>query len=299
MQRRQLSQHLLELERQQKWHILVHGMDEISYVSQADGKLETVYSRLSNRNQSWIGFASLHPDGKRLTLVAKLYDQRSADLIVYDIESQKQKTILSMPYLFGPRWSPDGERIAFSGRSGATGSFDLNVYELRTAKVSTIVVGELPSGEGYFDWSPDGKKFIYENVGGYIQIIDAQTKENHALGKGGSPRWCPDGKQISYHKDGEDAVVLQNVESGQNRTILVAEKAGSPTWSPDGRYITYSRLYGEISKQLQDLSKLTDTHGDLWVMDTESGVEVKLFTGNESIYPTSWGPIGLTSRVSH
>ena len=299
MQRRQLSQRLLELERQQRWHILVHGMDEISYLSEANGKLETVYTRFHHRNQSWIGFASLHPNGKRLTLVTKLYDRQSADLIVYDIAPQKQETILSMPYLFGPRWSPDGDRIAFSGRSGATGSFDLNVYELRTAKVSQIVAGELPSGEGYFDWSPDGKKIVYENVDGYIRIIDAQTKENRALGKGGSPRWCPDGKQISYHKDGEVAVVLQNVESGQSRTIFVGEKVGSPTWSPDGRYITYSQLYGDISKQLHDLSKLTDTHGDLWVLDTQSGVEVKLFTGNESIYPTYWGPIAVASAVSH
>ena len=37
---------------------------------------------------------------------------------------------------------------------------------------------------------------------------------------------------------------------------------------------------------------LTDTYGDLWVLDSRSGAEVKLFTGSESIYPTYWGIIG-------
>lgn len=299
VQRKQLTERSLELERQQRWHILVHGMDEISYFSQADGKLKTVYSRISNRNQSWIGEGSISGDGKKITLVTKPYEELSATIVVVDIESGKEEKILTMPYLFGPRWSLDGKRIAFSSRSGSRGNFDLNVYDIATAHSALLFVGELPSGEGYFDWSPDGQRIIYENAAGDITVINVQTKEKRALGKGGSPRWSPNGKLICYHKDGEDAVVLQDFESGQSRTILVGEKAGSPTWSPDGRYIAYSRLYGEISKRIQDLSMLTDTHGELWVMDTESGVEVKLFTGGESIYPTYWGPIAQAPPISH
>jgi Tol biopolymer transport system component len=274
-------------------------MDEISYFSQSAGKLETIYSRFSSKSQSWIGLGSLQTDGKRLTLVAKPYEGRTADLIVYDIESQKQKTVVSMPYVFGPKWSPDGNRIAFSSRSGSRGNFDLNVYEIATAQSSQVLLAELPSGEGYFDWSPDGQRIIYENAAGDIGVLDVQTKKSRFLGKGGSPKWSPDGKLICYHKDGEDAVVLQNIEGTENRTMLVGKHARGLIWSPDGRYIAYSRPYGALSKQLQDLSQLVDTYGDLWVIDTQSGEEVKLFTAGESIYPTYWGPIALSSAVSH
>lgn len=296
--RDQLNERLLvELEQQHGWHIVVHGMDEISYLSQSDGKLKTLYSRFGDPIQSWMGFGSLRPDGRKLALVTE--QSGHSFLTVYDIESRAQKAVLSRPYLFGPRWSPDGERIAFSCRSGATGNFDLDVYEVRTARTSQILAAELPSGEGYFDWSPDGKRIIYETHDDVIRIIDIQKKEEHKVGKGGSPRWSPDGKHISYQKDGEDAVVIQNMESGESRTILVGKNASPPIWSPNGRYITYTRPYGGPSKQLQDLSKLVDTHGDLWVMDIETNLEAKLFTANESIYPTYWGPIAQASPVSH
>ncbi len=291
IQRQQLSQRLIELEQHQGWHILVHRMDDISYLCQSERKLEAIYSRFSKPIKGWIGFGSISADGKKLSLATEPYEQRSATLTVFDIESGKEERILTMPYLFGPRWSLDGKRIAFASRSGSRGNFDLNVYDIATSDVSPLLAGELPSGEGYFDWSPDGQRIIYENAAGDVAIIDLQTKKKRTLGKGGSPRWSPDGKLICYHKDGEDALVLRDVETDQSRMILKGKRASSPAWSPDGRYLSYSRPYSGISKQIKDLSMLVDTRGDLWAMDTASEVEVKLFTAEESIYPTYWGPI--------
>ncbi|HEV2521121.1 MAG TPA: hypothetical protein VGT24_01960 [Candidatus Acidoferrales bacterium] len=282
---------LLDLDQKNGWRILVHGMDELSYFSPSDQRLVVVYSRFNDPKQSWIGFGSLHPDGKKLVLATEASGQSSASLTIVDIESRKQEVVLTKPYLFGARWSPDGKRIAFASRSQTSGSFDLNVYEDGTANVSVIVAGELPSGEGYFDWSPNGKEIVYQSEAGDIRIVDIQSKEKQALAKGGQPKWSPDGKFICYHKDGEDAFILQNLETGRSRSILVGENASPPTWSPDGRYIAYSLPYGGITKKIQDASLLTDTRGDLWVMDTESNFAEKIFTASESIYPTYWGPI--------
>jgi len=291
IEHQQLSQRLIELEQHEGWHILVHRMDDISYLCQSERKLEAIYSRFTKPNKGWIGFGSISTDGKKLSLVTEPYEQRSATLTIFDIESGKEEKILTLPYLFGPRWSPDRKRIGFASRPSSSGNFDLNVYDIATSKVSSLLVGELPSGEGYFDWSPDGQRIVYENSSGDLAIIDLQTKKKREFGKGGSPRWSPDGKLICYQMDGEDALVLWNIEAGQTRTILKGKRASSPAWSPDGRYISYSRPYSGISKQIKDLSMLVETHGDLWVIDTASEVEVKLFTAEESIYPTYWGPI--------
>src|SRR5229473_5582791 len=207
IEHQQLSQRLIELEQHEGWHILVHRMDDISYLCQSERKLEAIYSRFTKPNKGWIGFGSISTDGKKLSLVTEPYEQRSATLTIFDIESGKEEKILTLPYLFGPRWSPDRKRIGFASRPSSSGNFDLNVYDIATSKVSSLLVGELPSGEGYFEWSPDGKL-------------------------------------ICYQMDGEDALVLWNIEAGQTRTILKGKRASSPAWSPDGRYISYSRPYG-------------------------------------------------------
>jgi Tol biopolymer transport system component len=291
MRRPHLMRDLINLDQKSGWRILVHGMDELSYFSPSDGKLVVIYSRFSDPKQSWIGFGSMLPDGKKLALATESSGQPSATLTIVDIQSHKQHIVLSRPYLFGPRWSPDGKRIAFTCRSQSSGNFDLDVYEEGTASVSLVVTGELPSGEGNFDWSPDGKKIVYQSESREVRIVNVQSKEKQAVAKGGYPTWSPDGKLICYHGNGEDAYILQNLETGQSRSILVGENAGSPTWSPDARYIAYTRPYGGIAKKIQDASLLTDTHGDLWVMDTESHLAEKVFTAGESIYPTYWGPI--------
>jgi dipeptidyl aminopeptidase/acylaminoacyl peptidase len=299
LQRHQLSQRLIDLERGRGWHIVVHEMDDISYFSASNGSLEALYSRFGKRSHSWIGHASVRADGKKLTLVTNSYDQPSAALIVFDIGAAKEETIVTMPYIFGPRWSPDGMRIAFASRSESKGNFDLNVYQVATSEVSVALTEELPACEGYFDWSPDSQRIVYESATGQIGIVDIQTKKTRMLGKGGSPTWSPTGKLICYHEDGEDALVLLDTETNQSRIILKGRRASTPAWSPDGRLISYSRPYSEISKQIKNLSMLVDTHGDLWAMDTTSEVEVKLFTAGESLYPTYWGPIAPASVVPH
>lgn len=286
-----LTQELGDLEQKHGWRILVHGMDEISYFSPSQSKLQVVYSRFNTPNQSWMGFGSMRSDGRKLVFVANSYGSPSASLVMFDTQTQKQETLLSMPYLSGPRWSPDGDRIAFTSRTEASGDFDLKVYEAKSARTTLIVTGELPSGEGYIDWSPDGQSIVYESASGEVQIVDIHTRDKRAVARGGLPRWSPDGKRIVYHKEGEDSVTIQNLKGSETRNVLVGKKARNLVWSPDSRFIAFSRPYGEFSKKIQDASMLTDTYGDLWVLDTESAAEIKLFTGKESIYPTYWGPV--------
>ena len=220
MQQRLLSQELLDLEQKHSWRILVHGINEISYFSPSQGKLVTVYSRFSAPSQTWMGFGSMRGDGRKLAVVTRSPGSPSASLALFDTRSQEQEILLNMPYLFGPRWSPDGERIVFTCRSGEAGNFDLKVYELGSTITSLVVPGELPSGEGYIDWAPDGQSIVYESVTGDVRIVDIHTRDKRTLARGGSPTWSPDGENVASHKEGEDSVTIQNLQSHECRNAL-------------------------------------------------------------------------------
>jgi Tol biopolymer transport system component len=212
-----------------------------------------------------------------------------------DLQTGERTAPVILPYLASPRWSPDGASIAFLGaRARSTGAKSLLLYRFGvSAEPSVIVDGGLPTGDFSLSWSPEGDKVVYENVEQKVCIVEVATKASTVIGPGRFPSWSPDGRYIGYQKS-ENEYGLYDLQTRQSTPILKGDSArGALVWSPDSRYVVYSRLSGGLRSRTADILSVTDTSGDLCVIDIQSHVRVRVYRHDGSIYPTAWGKIQI------
>jgi Tol biopolymer transport system component len=156
-------------------------------------------------------------------------------------------------------WSPDGKEIAFTGQN--LGDF----YVITADGKSTRSI----SGASFIniDWSPDGQEFVAfarpkaGKPGLYILKTDGsdlklllelpESDWSHSLNAENfftrslvTPRWSPDGKQITFAStlDSENfSLYIMNAD-GSNRTRLTNGSANdyAPSWSPDGNFLAFA-----------------------------------------------------------
>ena len=183
-------------------------------------------------------------------------------------------------------YSPDGKTIATTGTDGAMQWWDAQTGEnLKTfiahsphsvtyfpdGKVLAILIGnqvqlrEAATGK-YLNtlkghrynidriiFSPEGRTFATETVGGPVGIWDANTQENIKMLSGHTdtvytPVYSPDGKMIAtYSKD--KTVRLWNVNTGEPLNTLAEHESNlyRPVFSPDSKTIV-TRTFVKYSK---------------------------------------------------
>ncbi|MEP6472950.1 MAG: protein kinase, partial [Gemmatimonadota bacterium] len=149
-----------------------------------------------------------------------------------------------------PRWSPDGSELLFVSSDGR---------ERKVSRVSLLggvpkVLVDIQSDDGIAsaDWSPDGKRIVYDQ-GGVLNITPLEGGTPTVIWKGTDPfavSWSPDGKHIAFVEGGNrlwhGATDLTNVapsaifviSADGARTDTIAPLAAinlSPTWTPDSR----------------------------------------------------------------
>ncbi|MGQ9702949.1 MAG: TolB family protein [bacterium] len=125
----------------------------------------------------------------------------------------------------------------------------------------------------YFDWSPDGKKFVFPDFDGGLSIADTNGNNRRQLAPGAGTRWLPsfspDGKKIAFEMrktPGDDyAIFVINVDGSNLKKLDVGRY---PSWSPDGTKIAYVKYsyYG----------KYEDGNGQLWVMRADGSNKKQL-----------------------
>jgi Tol biopolymer transport system component len=286
-------------ERAEGWHVLVKARG-IYYLDLAQSKLKSIYAPSDSSAPSFVGMGSLSPDGSRVTF-SESADLRSYSLTIMDLQTGERTSPLVLAYLASPRWSTDGASIAFVGaRARTTGAMSLLLYRFGvSAEPSAIVDGGLPTGGFSLSWSPDGDKVVYDNVEQKVCIVEVATKALTIIGPGRFPSWSPDGRYIGYQKS-ENEYGLYDLQTRQSTSILKGESArGALVWSPDSRYVVYSRLSGGLRSRTAGILSVTDTSGDLCVMDIQSHVKVRVYRHDGSIYPTAWGKIQTKRDLNH
>lgn len=197
---------------------------------------------------------SWSPDGKRLVVMADSCgddEQCPADLsnpfelFVVDVDGTDARRLTSNDGYDGdPHWSPDGEWIAFTGDDG--------VYLIRPdgSGRKRILPGDWPYARG---WSPDGRKFLYEEidadpaVGIEVAVLDVETGETRRLsneqGHDLLPTWSPDGEKIAFlatadcRRTGECTahepweIWIMDAD-GKNARRITEGGFGPPSWAP-------------------------------------------------------------------
>ena len=263
----QVLERLRQLEKEQGWRILVQSRG-VNYLDIATRSLTPVYLAPSNTiDASYVGEASFNPDGTRITFAENWGKERA--LMVFDLIERKNEPLLTMPYIYGARWSPNGKEIAFQGRSGHSGNYSLYVYRLSDQQLSMIVEKDL-RGVGFLScWGRDGKTIVYEDSEGNIRIIDLQSRKRKKLDKGWEPTWSPNGRYIAYAAEGggNPGFIIYDLQTDRKESILAGKWIlGGLIWSPDSRYLVHTRA----SRGFWDyvVAFLGETrYGDLYVLD--------------------------------
>jgi Tol biopolymer transport system component len=127
----------------------------------------------------------------------------------------------------------------------------LYVFDLREETATRITAEPLEGLRhcGASDWSPDGKRFLFDATPGTqfnrtkMFVADFPVNEGAKftdLGMGNCPSWSPDAKRIAYllnngAVENAPAGIWTMTSSGATRDRLGGY--GRPKWSPDGKRI--------------------------------------------------------------
>jgi dipeptidyl aminopeptidase/acylaminoacyl peptidase len=156
----------------------------------------------------------------------------------------------------GGAWSPDAKEVVFT--SNLTGR--LNLWKVSSAGGWPIQLSQSDDRQGNALWSPDGKWILFQSDRG-----GAETYDLFAIPSGGgkadnltktddisetSPRWSPDGMQLSISYKKKTAPVT-DIAVMDWKTRAVRNLTNEATtdhlwsghlWSPDGKTIYATRI---------------------------------------------------------
>jgi Tol biopolymer transport system component len=185
-----------------------------------------------------------------------------------------------------PDWSSDGTQLVFTTRGGETEP--LHVYDLDTDRSTQLFECTDPCvGDDEPAYSPDDSQVAFIRATGPfvddkpsecgLWIGDVATGEVHRVTshpgcdpRETSPRWSPDGTQLTYWTERYDAagnvtstaVFVIGADGQGNRQLTGWEtNAGDPDWSPDGDWIVYS-THPLRDYQCCEVSNLYRVHPD-------------------------------------
>ncbi len=287
-EQRELLGRLKQLEKEEGWRILVNK-EGVQYLDIETASLTPVYlAPRDTMDGSYVGTGSFNPSGTKITFAQNWGHERA--LIVFDLIERRNEAVLTMPYMNGARWSPDGNEIAFGGRLGHRGNYSLYLYRLSDKKLSLVVENDLPPGGSLLSWGPDGKTIVYADSEGNTCIDHLETGKRNRLGRGLAPTWSPNGRYVAYLAEGEadPGYIIHDLKTGKKDSLLVGKGAvGSLIWSPDSRYLVHTRASRGFGDHVAAF--YGETHfGDLFVIDLESKVEVKVYSHSGTVFPTDW-----------
>ena len=153
-------------------------------------------------------------------------------------------------------------------------------------------------GAGSPDWSPDGKRIVYEsNQSGAFHVWvmnangSAQTQLTHQSGfEDFQPSWSPDGKKILFSHCGEPFgpgfivycdIDVMNANGTHVKTLLSSGHWSNvrPNYSPDGKKIAFSSDRGGLQSAV-------------WVMDADGSALKRLTAPSLRAFWPDWAPGG-------
>lgn len=238
------------------------------------------------------------PDGERILFARDLTKgsgQPTYRFYIQNINSQIEHRIFSEkhPRDRHPVVSPDGNYIAFN--RAQTGN--IYVYNLENGDLKQVTNNGEDEWSYRLDWSPDGRKIVYEQEGVNgedIWIMNADGKGKRRVSPRrppqfflAAPSWSPSGKYIMYPESERtpdiqkllvERLIILNVQTGHHEehefpkgTLIV-----SGCWMGDDRTVllsmtedytaaTFNTEIYRYDLRSRKLTNLTNqTRGDYW-----------------------------------
>lgn len=132
-------------------------------------------------------------------------------------------------------WSPDGGTIAYYRRQ-VYGSDTAGIWLIDTSGANNRYLCPGLSA----DWSPDGKRLVFDSPDWNICLIDEDGANFEYLvhdWSSVSPTWSPDGKWVAFARPFGGGSSIINVETLEQKRI---PGGGGYGWSPDSKQLTYA-----------------------------------------------------------
>ena len=245
-------------------------------------------ARLSHGpNYLWFAWSS---DGEKIAWA----DYEFGNLWVTDVGGASPSQQGNESFATLPEWSPDGKNLAFASAGKPDKRAGLATIPVNSTgfRQKTILSQDedLDGGSiGSMDWSPDGKKFVFDVDGppgakrGLYTVntdgtdltkisrprTDPETNVRENDRRWYDPTYSPDGETIAFIKGMDDwGIYTMNPDGTDVRQVTHDAGDIIQSWSPNGEKILYE--------------KLSNGHRDLFVINADGTEKQRLTTGQSS-----------------
>jgi len=290
--------------------VLSVGCRVESYVvrgTESVAQIQRVTSQRDNEVQPCVD-----PMGERVAFVAytRAADQRSNyEIWTLDTQTQRGRSRVTSHQANDthPCWNPDGTRVLFdaertagqhviwersaSGIGGTrlvVGMPDMMLYQPHASEDGRVAMTAAGNVLGL-------RVFLSGKVIETYRVSHLVTSENDGsnftiLGKGGSPKWSPDGRELAFtgvSGEGKFCIWTMGEDGGNPTQLTPGERHNDvePCWSPDGKWIAFSSDRGTTWwDRLWGLKSY-----NLWVMKADGSNLMQLTDHTNEVGYPSWG----------